>query len=300
MAGRERARRPLAVHAELALAALDLVTFRLGDVVRHVVHQRHAEPLSRPAEKLRERLTNQVHEQLPVSPGEVGRRPHRPEVPPTLGRIDRGADELSVRKVDAVLLRRVAKLLDGVLADLVAEASRPRMDHHADAALRQAQHRSRLLVEHLVDDLHLDEVVAAAQRAALVLASLVRTVGHAVGVGSLDAPAGLGGLEILGAPEALLDDPRGSVAEQRLHLAPVKLERPGSADAARDRGEQLVDQLADPPLDVVCRQVGSHESHAAVDVVSHAPGADHPAGLRVGGSHAPDAEPVAPVNVGHG
>ena len=85
-----------------------------------------------------------------------------------LGALDRGAGQLPVGQVDAVLGRDVAEFAQGVVADLVAQAAGAGMDHHADAALLQAHDRGGLVVEDLVDHLDFEEVVARAERAALV------------------------------------------------------------------------------------------------------------------------------------
>ena len=62
-----------------------------------------------------------------------------------------------------------------------------------------------VLVEDAVDDLHFEEVVARAERAALVGAALDGAVADAVGVGAVEPAAGLGVLEV-----ALRSPARGS------------------------------------------------------------------------------------------
>ena len=57
-----------------------------------------------PAEDVGEDLAGLAHEQLPVAPGVVGGRPHRADVLLPFGAVDRGAGELAVGQVDAVLL----------------------------------------------------------------------------------------------------------------------------------------------------------------------------------------------------
>ena len=60
------------------------------------------------------------------------------------------------------------------------------------------------------------------------------------------------------------------------------------------------DEFLDARLDVGGRQVRPDEADAAVDVVADAAGRDDAALRRVGGRHAADRKPVAPVDVGHG
>ena len=66
----------------------------------------------------------------------------------------------------------LAEHLQGVVAHLVAQAPRAGMDHHADAVLLQAHGAGGRLVEHFLDHLHFEEMVAGAERAALIAAAL--------------------------------------------------------------------------------------------------------------------------------
>ncbi len=60
-----------------------------------------------------------------------------------------------------------------VVADLVAQAARARVDQDGDLPFAQAHDLGRGLVEHAVNDLDLEEVVARAERAALVVPALM-------------------------------------------------------------------------------------------------------------------------------
>ena len=62
------------------------------------------------------------------------------------------------------------------LKHLVAEASRTRMNHDRDLAMLQPQRRGHFGVVNRLDDLHLGEMIARAQRAALIAPALVRLV----------------------------------------------------------------------------------------------------------------------------
>ena len=110
--------------------------------------------------------------------------------------VDRGAGQLAVGQVDAVLLGRLAEQGQGVVAHLVAQAARAAVDHDADHVLFQAHDRGRLLVEDVIDDLHLEEVVAGAQRAALVRAALEGAVADGIRVGAVEPALGLGVLDV--------------------------------------------------------------------------------------------------------
>ena len=82
--------------------------------------------------------------------------------------VDRGAGQLAVGQVDAVLLRRLAQHGQGVVADLVAQARASR-----EWIMTQTMSFSRPITaaasssKIVIDDLHFEEVVARAERAAL-------------------------------------------------------------------------------------------------------------------------------------
>ena len=76
------------------------------------------------------------------------------------GRIDRGAGQLPVGQIDAVLGRAVAEWRQRIVADLVAQPAAAGVDHHADLVLFQAEHLRHVRVEDAIDDLHFEEVVA--------------------------------------------------------------------------------------------------------------------------------------------
>ena len=63
---------------------------------------------------------------------------------------------------------------DVVGADLVAQAARAAVDHHADLPGAQPERGGDGLVVDLVDGLHLEEVVAGAEAAHLAEAALAR------------------------------------------------------------------------------------------------------------------------------
>ncbi len=131
----------------------------------HVVHHLHAEiapgvaaqhPLERPPRP--------VGDELAVAEGVVRRRRHRAQVVLPLPGADGGASELLVRQVDAVLLGRLLHHVQVVLARLMAQAPRAAVDEGQHLPRPADAHRlGRLRVEHLVDDLYLQEVVAGAQ-----------------------------------------------------------------------------------------------------------------------------------------
>ena len=84
----------------------------------------------------------------------------------------------------------------GVVADLVAQAARAGVDHDADHVLFEAHDRGGVLVEDVIDDLHFEEVVARAERAALLRAALDGVVADRVRVGAVEAAVGLGVVDV--------------------------------------------------------------------------------------------------------
>ena len=136
MTGREGPGRPLAMDADLLReAAADVVVLELGDVVGDVVDQVQPQRLPGDAEDPGEDLAGLVGEQLAVAPGIVGRRAHRPQVGLPLGAVHRGAGQLPVGEREAVLLGRPLEDAEVVVADLVAEPARARVDQDGDLPL---------------------------------------------------------------------------------------------------------------------------------------------------------------------
>ena len=134
----------------------------------HVVDEVHPQGFPRLPEDLGEDLASLPHEQLPVAPGEVGRGPHRAEILLALVAMDRGAGQLPVGQFDAVLGGHFAEIGQRIIANLVAQAARAAMDHHADLVQLQAHRAGGRFVADFRHDLHFQEMVARAERAALV------------------------------------------------------------------------------------------------------------------------------------
>ena len=174
------------------------------------------------------------------------------------------------------------------------------MNHYGDVALGQSEHAGRLGVVHLIDHLHLEEVVAAAEGPALGPAPLKGAVGNEVGPRPRHAPTGLGELVIRIPPEAALQHVWRALFQQFPQLSALELDPSAPADPTGYGVEHPVDQTPQARPDLVERDVGADQSDPAVDVVPHAAGADHPALLGIGRGHPADAESVAPVDVGHG
>ena len=164
----------------------------------------------------------------------------------------------------------------------MAEPARAGVDQHAVTwPVRQPEPSAAVPASKIfVDDLHLEEVVAGAERAALIVRpALSGVVGHLVGVGAGEAAAALRCARRPPVHRCLLGQQIAAPAEQAV-------ERPGepqcttAAGADRHARIELVhDQgsSARAQSSAVSRQ---HEPHAAVDVVADAAGRDDAALVR--------------------
>src|SRR6266542_411717 len=164
----ERARGSLPMHANTAtVEVLDL-----GDVVRDVVNDADTIRGARTDDAL-EHLANSLGEDLPVAPREIGGGTHRAKVIAPFARRERSASKLSIRQLDTVASQGLVHRSDVIGADLMPEATRAGVDEHRELAGGQLEGSGRILVEHFFDDLHLEEMIAAPQRAELIASSLL-------------------------------------------------------------------------------------------------------------------------------
>jgi hypothetical protein len=81
------------------------------------------------------------------------------------------------------------------------------VDHHRDLSSEEPELIRDAFIEDRLDDLDFEEMVAGAERAQLVIATLKRPVRHAGRICAIQASAGLGVLEVKSRTIALLDDP---------------------------------------------------------------------------------------------
>ena len=148
-------------------------------------------------------------------------------------------------------------MAQGVVADLVAQAARAGVDHHADHVLLQAHDRRGLLVEDVIDDLHFEEVVARAERAALLArrASRARSL-TCVGLGAVEPAAGLGVLDVARVARPRPMQVADALAHQLAQLLGVEavLARPGRRRSGRC-WNSVVDELSQVRLDVAVEEV---------------------------------------------
>ena len=240
-----------------------------------------------------------VGDALAVRPGEVRRRPHGAQVGRGLGRAQRGAGELPVRQDDAPAGELAGDVAYVIGADLVAEAPRAAVDHHGGHAAFEPHGAGRLLVVDLVHFLHLEEVVARAERAELVAAPALRALAHRARVGVGQHATLLAVIEVARRAQAAPDRPGGPVAQHPVQVARLEAHGTRGAHAARHLAEERVGQRLHVRSEFGAGEPRAHQPHAAADVVAHGARRDH-AVLRIEGHHAPDRQAVAPVGVRHG
>ena len=298
----EGAGRPLAVHQQLAALPVDQVLLQLGGVVGHVVDHAHPQILGRALEHPGEDLADAVEDHLAVGEGHVDGALHGREVGLPLRGAERGAGQLPVVQLDAVLGRHdLQKGLQVVGGHLVAEAAAAAVEHDHDlVGDRDAEGPGGRRVEDVLRPGHLDlaVVVAGAEGADLVVAALDGLVAAGVGIGPREAAPLLGQLQVLRQRVAVLHAPARAVLDHPAEFAARTADETAAADPGRNRAEQLVHQFADARPHLLLGQGRQAEAHAAVDVEADAAGRDH-AAVRVHRRHAADREAVAPVAVRH-
>ena len=276
---------------------LAAVALQLGHVVGHVVDQRQAAVLL--AQDAAEDLAGRVGDGLAVGEGEVGRRAHGAEVLLPLRRGEGRAGQLAVRQLDAVARHHRVHAAHVVRADLVAEAAGAGVDEHRELTFPESQDVGRRLVEDAVHLLHLDEVVAGADRAELPAAPLPAPARRRrPDRRPEESPRPRWRRDPRGC-EAALGQKGAAFAQDPVELGGVEAEVAPPAHARGDRPREIADERLQPVLHLPVAHLGGEEADAAVDVIAHAARRDDAVAGAEGG-HSPDRKPVALVRVGHG
>ncbi len=194
MTGRKGARRSLAVDADLLWSNpfADGVLLELRDVVSNVVHQLHPQLFPRLAEDPREDLARLVGQELAVAPGVVRGRRIAPRYACPSGLRTGAQASCESGSSNPYRFGRVLEGRQVVVAHLVAQPARAGVDEHRDLALVQTHDLGRDRVVNPVDDLDFEEMVARAERAALIVTPRDGAVADPAGIGSLETAASLG------------------------------------------------------------------------------------------------------------
>jgi hypothetical protein len=125
----------------------------------------------------------------------------------------------------------------------MAETARARVDQDRDLAFGEPVCRRSLLVEDSIDPLQFDEVVAGSERPELAGAPGQRALGHGRRVGTGDAAARLGQLEVLlGADAEGFEQCPWTFPQHFLQAQALDAERPFPAGAGRNAARDLLNQ----------------------------------------------------------
>mmetsp|Transcript_18384 Transcript_18384/g.58615 ORF Transcript_18384/g.58615 Transcript_18384/m.58615 type:complete len:366 (+) Transcript_18384:267-1364(+) len=289
----------LAVHKQSLAMAIHNVLLHLGNVVRHVVHNVHVQIVRRGVKHLGEGLAREEGHAAAIDPSVVGSCSHALQVVLPLSARDASTGKLPVVGVDVVASHRPLHCHQRVRGHLMAQPSTARVDHDAHLAHAvQAHLGGGSLVEDLVHNLDLRVVVAGAQSAQLRQAALLGPGAHLGGVCSEHAAVLLAVLLVLRPRVPLAQRPVHPHLQRALQVLCRGRDDAFGAHAHGDVVEQALRQLLLHRRHVRLVQVGTQQTHAAVDVKAHAAWRYH--GLwvvHVESSHVANGEPVSTVTV---
>ncbi len=236
---------------------------------------------------------------LPVRKSVVNRAAHRPHIALPLLGTNRRACELPIGQLDRVPCHGLVHHRQIVIADLIAESARARVDNHRHRLRLEPHDACGLLVIDLRDVPKFQEVITGAERADLRSAALHRALGYVVRVGAADAAAFLDVVEIGRAAVTLRDGPFGTAGGHPPQLICRDCERARRPHARRHASEEMIHKLLHVLGHVLPLQLRRHQPYAAVDVVTDASRRYHPL-VHIKCRHASDRKSVAPVHVRHG
>src|SRR5262249_31080825 len=171
----------------------------------------------------------------------------------------------------------------------MAEAARAGMDEHGDLAIGEAERIRRGCIENAVDGLHLDEMVSRAHRPELSRASLPGPLRDRGRICAVEAPYGLGALDVLRS----LRDGATAVAK---HVVDVDALATFASGTGGDRARQLVHEPFATLAEVVDRERQREQADAAVDVVADTAGRDDAVG-KLGCREPADGKAVPLVDI---
>jgi hypothetical protein len=201
---------------------------------------------------------------------------------------------------DTVLRSGDGHFLQEFGPDLVPEAARAAVDADDDVVFSDPERVRHIRVEYPRHFLHLEIMVAGAERAHLVTLALLRVVGHAIRPRAAHLAALLDALEIGGAAPALLHGPGRATRQHRIHFGLVQADGTGAPEPGWNFPVQGVGQHFLGRHDLLGAEPGVQASDAARYVVADPSGGDDAALVRIEGGHAADRKTIAPVCVGHG
>src|ERR1019366_9167292 len=290
---------PRAMPAAEPLLAIHTVLFEFGDVVADVVHQLEAEFSRRDRERFQESLLGEAHHYLPIAPGKVRGGGHSAETGLPFRGGERNGGERAIGQVDSVTGHRATDKFEIVIAGLVAQAARARMDQNRDLTEFESQRIGKLRVIDLVDAADFEKVIARTEGTQLLRTALVSALAYAVGVGAREHPAFFGMFEVALGSVSVAQRPLRTFAGHLLELLnrQPRYRAPG-ADSGRNFGEKRVGQLIYLRFDEVEIEAGARQAHATIDVVADS-SRRYDTSAGIDSRHAANGEAVAPMDVGH-
>ena len=135
-------------------------------------------------------------------------------------------------------------------ADLVTEAARAAMDADHDIAPADAEGGGRVGIEDLADLLHLEVMVARAERAHLVALASAGLFRDRLRLRAFHAPLFLDTLEVFAVAPAAVHRPAGAAREHGVHAGFVEVDASGAAETGRDAAVEGVGQAFLDRLDI--------------------------------------------------
>src|ERR1019366_1288545 len=234
-----------------------------------VVHQLEAQFSGRDRERFQESLLGEVHHYLPIAPGKVRGGGHSAEIGLPFRRADRNGGELSIGQADSVTGHRATDKFEIVIAGLVAQAARARMDQDRHLTEFESQRIGKLRVIDLVDAADFEKVIARTEGAQLLRTALVSALANAVGVGVREHSAFFGMFEVALGSVSVAQRPLRTFAGHLLELLnrESRYRAPG-ADSGRNFGEKRVGQLIYLRFDEAETEVRARQTYATIDVVA--------------------------------
>ncbi len=237
-------------------------------------------------------------DQLAVRPGKIGGRGHRGKVVPPGGRVDGGTGELAVDELFSTALKVLVHPGDVVGPDLMSQTTRPRVEHHDHLLLLQSQFQRLLGKEDPVHGLHLEEVIAGAERAELPQSPFLGMRAHLRRVRRGKGSHFLFPRSVLGPALSLVDRPLTAAPHHLLDARAIETDGTLAPHSARNIAEELLHQRSQFRTHLGRGQIRGDEPHPTVDVVTDPSRGDHSL-VQVEGRHPADRETVPEVNVRH-
>src|SRR5688500_17191577 len=191
-----------------------VVLLDLGDVVRDVVQDFDTVF----AKLVFPGAPNAGCDDLPICKSKVRRCRHRAQIVFALFRLDGRAGELAIGQRDPIFRHRFHHRADAVRRHLVAEAAGAGVNLDDDLAEADAEAPRFVFVEHSLDDIDLDAMIAGADSPEWSAAALFGACGDGAGIGAVEATLRLDALQIAFVALADLDGASGTVAEDGVEI----------------------------------------------------------------------------------